>query len=199
LRVTDEQTGEQHILYSTPALELELKEHWKSWECGHEARDLRRHRASNGSLHVKEVCLRCGWRGQSIPRSAEHDSLPLEDGAIERQYEANKKKAHHAILQNHLDLQLKRTSEWHKKYEAYLASEAWQERRRLVFARAGGVCEGCRTRKATQVHHLSYQHFGDEFLFELVAICNECHSRIHASTDGETSDEAHLGDGDGEF
>jgi len=32
---------------------------------------------------------------------------------------------------------------------------------------------------ATEVHHLTYQHVGHEFLFELVAICRECHTRWH--------------------
>jgi 5-methylcytosine-specific restriction endonuclease McrA len=30
------------------------------------------------------------------------------------------------------------------------------------------------------VHHLTYQNAGNEFLWELVAICRECHARYHA-------------------
>ena len=64
-------------------------------------------------------------------------------------------------------------------YQAYLRSDQWQELRRRVLQRANGFCEGCWQRRATQVHHLSYAHIGCEFLWELVAICDVCHSRVH--------------------
>lgn len=34
-------------------------------------------------------------------------------------------------------------------------------------------------RQAVQVHHLTYDHFKHEFLFELSSICYECHCREH--------------------
>lgn len=64
-------------------------------------------------------------------------------------------------------------------YAEYLKSAEWADRRDRVMARAGGVCEGCRERAATEVHHLTYEHITREFLFELVAICGECHARYH--------------------
>jgi hypothetical protein len=64
-------------------------------------------------------------------------------------------------------------------YAAYLASEEWAARRDKVMQRAGGFCEGCRAQPATEVHHLTYEHVTQEFLFELVAICGDCHARFH--------------------
>jgi hypothetical protein len=29
-------------------------------------------------------------------------------------------------------------------------------------------------------HHLAYKHVGHEFLFELAALCLECHARVHS-------------------
>jgi 5-methylcytosine-specific restriction endonuclease McrA len=49
----------------------------------------------------------------------------------------------------------------------------------LVLQRANGHCEGCGQRKAVQVHHLTYEHVGQEFLWELRAVCSECHDRLH--------------------
>src|SRR5687768_778426 len=69
-----------------------------------------------------------------------------------------------------------RFQEWYKKY---LASDDWKIKREAVLQRAGGFCEGCRSRMATQVHHLTYQHVGYEYLWELVAICRPCHDRLH--------------------
>jgi 5-methylcytosine-specific restriction endonuclease McrA len=48
-----------------------------------------------------------------------------------------------------------------------------------VIERADGLCEGCRSAEAVHVHHLTYKHCGNEFLWELVAICRECHERVH--------------------
>jgi len=70
------------------------------------------------------------------------------------------------------------------RYTKYLLSPEWAMLRSKVFqrviARDGvGVCEGCREQIATQVHHLTYEHVGHEFLWELVAICEDCHKRLH--------------------
>jgi len=66
-----------------------------------------------------------------------------------------------------------------EKYAAYLASDLWTRRRNKVMDRCGGVCEGCMTNKATDVHHLTYRHVYNEFAFELVALCRSCHERAH--------------------
>jgi 5-methylcytosine-specific restriction endonuclease McrA len=72
-----------------------------------------------------------------------------------------------------------RDADWWARYNEYLASDAWQNRRRLVLKRANYLCEACLVRPAVQVHHLVYTHVFDEFLWELKAICLECHRRIH--------------------
>lgn len=70
------------------------------------------------------------------------------------------------------------------EYQVYLASPEWRARRALVLARCGNLCEGCRGAPAEQVHHLTYANVGNEFLFELVGLCNECHERVHAPPPG---------------
>jgi hypothetical protein len=66
-----------------------------------------------------------------------------------------------------------------KSYQDYLSSPAWKHRRDLVLWRSRGICEGCQSSKATEVHHLTYEHVGEELLFELVAVCRACHEKIH--------------------
>lgn len=68
------------------------------------------------------------------------------------------------------------------RYLAYLQSPEWKDIRALVLDRSGGRCEGCAKRRARDVHHLSYAHLYDEFLFELVAVCRRCHVRWHAQS-----------------
>jgi len=64
--------------------------------------------------------------------------------------------------------------EW---YHQYLASPAWREKRQRVMARAEGVCEGCGTARAVDVHHTTYANIGDELLWQLRAVCRACHEK----------------------
>jgi 5-methylcytosine-specific restriction endonuclease McrA len=73
---------------------------------------------------------------------------------------------------------------WQAKYDEYLRSEEWANKRALVIERAGGICEGCGEASAVQVHHLTYNNVGEEFLWQLRAICRECHERFHGVENG---------------
>ena len=68
--------------------------------------------------------------------------------------------------------------DWWERYDAYLESPAWREKRELVLRRDRGRCKaqlhGCRG-SATEVHHVRYTHVGREPLFDLEAVCGHCH------------------------
>ena len=75
-----------------------------------------------------------------------------------------------------------------QKYAEYMASAAWMAKRSKVLSRAaklygvvgfGASCELCGERRATQVHHLTYARLYNEFLTDLVAVCETCHNRCH--------------------
>lgn len=70
--------------------------------------------------------------------------------------------------------------QWRLWYDAYLQSPEWRAKREKVIARANGICEGCGEKRAVAVHHLTYDGVGDELLFDLVAICDECHKKAEA-------------------
>lgn len=67
-----------------------------------------------------------------------------------------------------------------ERYQEYLQSEKWARKRDAVLKRENYVCEACRKRRASQVHHSTYRHIFDEPLFELHAICAECHEKLSA-------------------
>lgn len=75
----------------------------------------------------------------------------------------------------------RKDSSWWNQYQVYLQSPQWAAKRRLVLNRAHNTCEGCGMQPATQVHHLTYDHVFQEFLFELVAVCDGCHTKITPS------------------
>lgn len=151
--------------------------------CGSSNVDLRRKRASNALIMIAYQCLECGrsaspWLKRSaVPRPI--DSLPEWDESIlERHRE--QQRLHWAQHMDGVRAKAKeQDDEWWAWYSQYLLTPKWRAKRALVMQRAGGWCEGCRKEEANQVHHLSYAHVGDEFLWELVAICDACHDRIH--------------------
>src|SRR5829696_7126637 len=52
----------------------------------------------------------------------------------------------------------------------------WQTRRTAALARAGYRCQVCVERDARlEVHHNTYDRYGDESAFELVVLCGGCH------------------------
>lgn len=69
------------------------------------------------------------------------------------------------------------------EYRQYLKSDTWAELRRRVLERDKHLCQGCLKNRATQVHHRTYQNLGREFAFELEAVCESCHERIHGPTE----------------
>ena len=72
-----------------------------------------------------------------------------------------------------------RGDEWWTWYRAYLESPEWRAQRQLVLQRANGTCEGCGTRRATQVHYTTYERAGAEMLWDLRAVCDDCHAKVH--------------------
>lgn len=70
---------------------------------------------------------------------------------------------------------------WHTpEYTAYLQSPAWQRVRARVLDRAKGRCETC-GKPATQVHHLTYERLGHEYMSDLLAVCEPCHLKHDAA------------------
>jgi acyl-coenzyme A synthetase/AMP-(fatty) acid ligase len=66
-----------------------------------------------------------------------------------------------------------------EKYYKYLESWEWERKSHKVKKRANFICEGCLTSPATEVHHITYSNIYNVFMFELLALCSDCHRRIH--------------------
>lgn len=68
----------------------------------------------------------------------------------------------------------------YETYEEYLRHPKFLAVRKRVMERAGGICERCRKRPATQPHHLRYPVWGTFDVPEnLLAVCRPCHAAIH--------------------
>lgn len=143
-------------------------------ECTHARTEMRRRRFSNGSISFMRQCLECGSSvGLAVAQHRVTGTVGEWDDGLRGKINQAKKVA----------FQKKREGA-RAAYWAYLQSPEWAKRRALVMERANGLCEGCRSAKATQVHHLTYAHVFEEFLFDLVALCARCHERLHDAEHG---------------
>lgn len=82
--------------------------------------------------------------------------------------------------------------QWKVEATARYASAEWRAKRQAVLRRDAGRCQAsfeiC-TRRATEVHHLTYRHWRNEPLFDLVAVCNSCHDLLTALDRSERGQE----------
>lgn len=65
----------------------------------------------------------------------------------------------------------------------YMASREWALKREAVRERSQGFCERCWYAPQEAVHHMTYEHLGDEPLDELLAVCRPCHAWLSAKSD----------------
>jgi 5-methylcytosine-specific restriction endonuclease McrA len=65
-------------------------------------------------------------------------------------------------------------------YAEYRMQPEWQARRTATLARAGYRCQACgEGDKRLDVHHNTYDRYGDESAYDLVALCGVCHELFH--------------------
>lgn len=74
-----------------------------------------------------------------------------------------------------------------EKYQAYLCSREWAEKREAVRKRAGDKCERCKVLPIDAVHHLTYARKYEESLDDLQAICQPCHDFTHGKSASDPS------------
>ena len=67
------------------------------------------------------------------------------------------------------------------EHREYIKTPKWHSKREKVMQRANHHCEGCGEYLGVSghVHHKTYDHWRDEFLFELLYLCKSCHRRVH--------------------
>lgn len=137
--------------------------------------EMRRRVIQGGGQQFRHQCLTCGHATSNAVSKAtvrNSSAVPEWDYDLSNRYDRNKG------IQYIAEQEAARAG-WFQEHNAYLKTEGWRLRRLAVLKRANGRCEGCGQSFATQVHHLSYEHWREEFLWELVAICDGCHERIH--------------------
>jgi hypothetical protein len=167
---------------------LDLSDWHKSLhECKHEKSSIVKRVISNGVLNHWFQCDECGW-GRPVKKS---ETVPVGDWDEVSQNVRNGmwniSNALYAVRKRNEEMEREiekqnKSSEFWQKWDSHMKSDKWKAIRKKVISRCNGICEGCLVNPVQQVHHVTYAHLGNEFCFELLGLCSECHNRLH---DGE--------------
>lgn len=152
-------------------------------ECEHpRLSEPRARTVSGGGVQFRRQCLECGIPvGNAVSRA---DAYERNGGCAPAPFDEALLEAKRQTAQATADREYEvRSAAWWSWYNDYLKSPEWLERRRLVLERENHRCEGCRQQRAVHVHHLTYDHVGNELLYELRALCEDCHDLAHDETE----------------
>lgn len=156
-----------------------LFEQWQGDACLHEKTTSVRKFDSINREAFYEACTNCGMlKPGAIARAS------VSEYSVEPERYAEQNERYNARRQTALDRICHAAAERcqsgnRAEYDDYLRSPEWKRRAAKIMDRANGICEGCLTEPATEVHHRTYENLGNEFAFELLALCDRCHRRIH--------------------
>jgi 5-methylcytosine-specific restriction endonuclease McrA len=184
----DEDTQSEFDLRTTTEYMDDMRPTWAP--CPHDRTEIRRRVLKSGQVRYCRQCLTCGSGTVAVAQSNVPNIATVRDfdPSINEAYCTTRARRQAVIKQKHIRLQKAEKAEWWRWYDEYLRSPAWRRKRKLVMDRSCGACEGCRSRPADHVHHLTYDHVGHEFLWELVAVCTGCHDRVHERKVGSCAD-----------
>ena len=195
---TDPETGEKYIIY--PTLEFMSDLAAFNSECKHERRTRVLVPDKNGNKHLKDQCLSCGSPlGSARPRSEADPSTPDWDKTLFESLKRKREEERITLYRSHIRLQTEQKAQGQDDYSAYRKSPEWQKKRLKVLERAKGICEGCGEEPASVIHHLTYAHIYDELLFELVALCQDCHAKCHPDHEEESPSDDEFSEFESEF
>ncbi|MDE1484738.1 HNH endonuclease [Xenorhabdus bovienii] len=160
-----------------------LDEIYKKYDyCEHKDTELRKRAFKNNSIHYVSQCMSCGVQVESFKKSTALKNNPnqkLFDEDIKLNWESQREQKINAVIKIYGEEKQKTKDKFWGWYSIYLKSSTWRDKRELVLRRDNYTCQGCLRKKATQVHHLTYENVGDELLFELVSLCDSCHEKAH--------------------
>jgi hypothetical protein len=165
-------------------MEAPYKWHIKS-TCTHTNTQTRMGLHKDGATRQPRLqCLDCGTaRGSWLSKSIE---CPPWDHELEDSIETSFNEAHKQWLESLKTDREQIKKDYQLRYQIYLESRVWKEKRAKVLERCNKICEACLERAATEVHHTEYPEIlGTEPLWTLRGICRPCHAQIHGKLEAE--------------
>jgi hypothetical protein len=147
--------------------------------------EIRRRRLADGRETYWFQCDVCGHAPKAVRQSATEvfaqkriQGIPDFDDELREQFSTAVYFEVENIRAKRGQKQMQEQDRWWEKYNRYLETPAWRMKRTKVFERDDYLCQACRHARATQVHHLTYDHAFNEPLFDLISVCDTCHNFI---------------------
>jgi hypothetical protein len=122
---------------------------------------------------LRNVCKKCNY---SDNKSISKKGINLEMIKLRKleDYKNHISKLEKPLFDFIKELQDKKNKGFRANYENYINSDEWKLKRKQALERDSYICQICGN-DANEVHHLTYAHFKEEWLFELVSLCKACH------------------------
>lgn len=149
--------------------------------CSHSETILCKRKVGRGAIQALHQCKKCGERVGDFISHSKLGRISVHE-LPDWSEELFKNSREHLASQTQEAWQKLKVKEIDSKirdYDEYLNSPEWRKKADLVLKRDRHICQSCLENRATQVHHLSYFHIFEEPLFESVAVCPNCHERLH--------------------
>lgn len=145
--------------------------------CQHIVRKKIHYISETGHESLRDQCTNCGYVfPNQLSRKKYTGVVNPFDSELYQQYNDHCNEYQKFIQEANLILK----NRWFDAHDEYLRSVEWRTIRDKVLARDKFLCQSCLENRATQVHHLTYENWKKEHAFELISICETCHTRIHA-------------------
>ena len=142
-------------------------------------------KSSNGTLILNKQCLECGmFDSKSYPHNIikineiQEANIHLKEAFEKIKYDEAMKESSRKREEYYKNKNEERQSWLDYVHTPYLKSNEWKEKRKKVLFRDKFTCQACLINEANEVHHLTYKHYQQEPLFELISMCNKCHINL---------------------
>jgi 5-methylcytosine-specific restriction endonuclease McrA len=164
-------------------------------ECTHEdgnSMEFVKRKNSNGIFMLNKQCYLCGFlETKQLPHyrvDKMSDVNTVDDELIYRREKLEDEEWEKEREKKRLEYEEskpERQKEWERlqkedaiKYEEYLKSPEWREKRDFIFRRDNGICVLCNG-VGKDVHHISYKRKYNEDHRDLILLCKACHAFVH--------------------
>ena len=152
-------------------------------ECG--SRGIVQRTLRNGVVIFVDQCGECGRQMRAHKKQEVKEVSGLWDDSISKEWQERWRKEWEAEANKRDQARAEQHKLWWDQYNRYTNSAEWSAIKYKVIRRANRICEGCGENTAWHVHHCTYKNAFAPFMFELVALCEPCHSRYHGRSVGE--------------
>jgi len=140
-----------------------------------------KHQYNHHLYVIRRQCKTCGGcldMKRPLPSKKYGDAIRGEfDQDCFEDWKQNVSAEHTMLYKIKQSLDLQNTKYY--KYQTYLSSDEWRAKRLLVLGREHNICQECKIKPAEDIHHITYKRLFNEPLDDLMAVCKECHGKIH--------------------